>query len=515
MRFQLWGNEIWVTCILFACSLPSVTAQTTTAVETLPIDLKPGDSANMTLVDHITPTHIAVQLTTPATNWFCGSFEHLPIGQDFILGLSLKSDSVDHKSGDVRKWQGLRPVMTYADPLHYASYEWFTKDPRGHWLSGDPLKRTPAERDAGTAKTPNQSVIPAAFADHFLSADGTTWTPWREVETLTAVPNLQIVRVTQHCDQTSMTVAMRIPLPVAVQHQFCEKLTAAKYPGVTVDEVGKSTAGRPLQVIRVDDPAPIGPREQHRTVMIIAREHATEHAAGWVAFGVIAKLLEDSPITRTLRKNTTWLVIPTEDPDGTAEALFDHLTSRWLDDAPNPLAPEVLAYSQYVMDYIYSGHSIDMVVSLHNVEANEISHIAVPLVDQRYPQIVTAFNESFFSSLQAQGFHTENPEQPWDTGFQPFRFYGWLAHQFHAMDLAFEVNDRYPSARLTLPQLQQIGGVLAASISIWLNSTDGSQWHTRIQKLLAVKSLERKVYFEKVGQRNEERQRFDLLSNGY
>lgn len=478
------------------------------------VRIRPAESFNLVLEEYLPPDRLIVRLTTPAHNWFAGILEGLPIDRPLTIGLSMTGNETKANTADVRKWQGLRPVMTYADPTCYPSYECFVRQGDGQWLSQDPLKRG-EDRLAGTATTPRQTVVPEALAAECLSADGRFWSPWREVEAAAAVPALNIFRVTQTFRQSTATLSMRVPFSVTVQEEFLTRLAAAQFPGVTIETPGTTPGGRKLQVVRVDDPAATAEPSERRTILLIAREHATEPASSWAAFGALSAILADTPEGARLRKAATWLVLLIEDPDGTAEVQFDRMTDRFLNIRDPATPPEVYAYGRYIADYIYDGHPIDITVSLHNVEANECAHICTPFADRRYLDEVFAINTQLFAALRQQAYATGAPDQPWDRGFMPNRLYGWCALRFSALDLAFEVNDRYPGRRLHLGELQQLGGTLARELATWSQSTAGAHWHAKVQKSLTLQQLERAAYYERVGYGPEQRSHHDLMIRGY
>ncbi len=172
-----------------------------------PIAITPSDGFSLEVVDQTTPHYVIVKLTSPAHNWLAGTFTHLPTDKDVTIGLSIAGNDTKSNAADVKKWQGLVPVMTYADPKQYETYKW---DAQGRWVSGDPFKQDEAKY-AGTGKVPAQAVIPKDMAEQFLSADGKYWSAWREVDTAEALPGINVFRITQRFGQATATVAMRVP----------------------------------------------------------------------------------------------------------------------------------------------------------------------------------------------------------------------------------------------------------------------------------------------------------------
>lgn len=512
------ANYRWVFCVilltLFACGIAQGQSSAT-AVEGTSVRALPLDGGNLTVSEAISEDYLLLALKPPVHNWFAGSFTGLPVGRPVTFGLSMKGNDTSHNPADVAKWQGLAPVMSYADPRHYASFEWFHKNAEGRWISGDPLKddRT---RDAGNGPLPQQDAMPPELARGFLSADGRDWTPWREVDGTQVLTGANIFRITQAFQSPTATVAMRIPFTYTFLQSFITGLAAAKSPGVFIDDVGTTHEGRKLQVIRLEDPDLHVGKTPHRTILITAREHATECAGSWVLFGALAALLRQTPESARLRANTTWLFIPIQDPDGSADAVFDRLADLFSlapDDPATP--PDILAYARYISGYFYTGHNIHIAVTLHNLEAREGEQICCPFVDQRHAEMAIDFNQLLYQTLTAQGYRTGIATLPWARGFSPFRLFGWCAEQFGTVDFAFEVNDRFPDDRLSLPRLQGMGATLADSLVRWLGTTAGQRGFTRTEQLAKLKRLERAVYYDQLTLRGIDRSKNDLVSKAF
>ena len=479
------------------------------------IDMAPSDGQNLTLVDRLAPNRILVEVAPTAHNWFAGTFINLPTDGPLTIGFSMTGRDTRGEKADVSKWQGLKPVTTYADPTRYESYEWFRKDAGGRWVSGD-LFKAEGERYAGTGAVPEQHAVPAALAPAFLSEDGGYWAPWREVDATEVLSGVNIFRLTHAFTAPTATVAMRVPFTYTYLQAFLARLQTGHFPGVAVEEIGATTEGRKLQIVRLDDPEAKAGTPPAKTILLIAREHATEPASSWVLMGALSALLRQTPEAKELRKNTTWLAIPIEDPDGSAHAVFDGLTDLFREVSDDPKAsPEAYAYARYFTQYVYAGRTIHAAVTLHNVEANETEQIVCPFVSVRDKAEALRFNQAFFQSLAARGFVTGDPLLPWDYGFTPFRLYGWCAMQFGAFNPAFEVNDRYPAQRLSLARLREMGEVLANSLSRWLSTPEGKIVCARAEQIARLKRLERPVYYDRFGHNPEQRTRFDLITQGF
>jgi len=381
-------------------------------------------------------------------------------------------------------------------------------------MSGDPFKKGEA-KFAGTGKVPEQSIIPNDLAEQFLSADGDYWQAWREIETVEVLTNANIFRIKYHFALSTATVAMRIPYTYSYLQAFLEHLQAAGIAGVNIDKIGTTPDGRILQAIRIEGQSIMSDVKDNKTVLVIAREHATEHASSWALHGILALFINGNAEINANRNNITWILIPIQDPDGSANSQFDRLTEKCYR-ANDPSTPvEIFDYARYLTDYVNSGKSIDVSVVLHNVEANECRHLLCPFFDIRFVDQTIDFNRKLFTDLQNAGFQTELPETNYGKGWMNFRIYGWCALHFGSFDLAYEVNDRYPADRLSLSRIGNIGAMLSKSIAKWLSDDNGKIWHRDILKLLSDRQKERDDMFRKRGYGPDQKSKFDLLIRGY
>ena len=181
----------------------------------------------------------------------------LPVGEEFTLSVTTDKSKTARKADKfpmaASNWRNLRPVMTYADSDAYDSFVWFSKNSKG-WVSGDPFAK---ETEAGNGKTPRQSAVVPELASQFLSADGNTWSAWRELPTVQADKATNTFKVRHNFEQSDATVALRYPFSYTYLQSLLERLRAAEKPGVTVEEIGVTAQDRKLQIIRVEPVAPV------------------------------------------------------------------------------------------------------------------------------------------------------------------------------------------------------------------------------------------------------------------
>ena len=476
-----------------------------------PITTIPSDGFNMKVAEQPTPDQVVAVLEPPAFNWFAGRFTNLPTDKEVTIGFCLESESAAAQRADVTKWNGLRSLMTYGNPDEYEAYEWFWKDADGNWISGDPLKSA-AEKHAGTGRTPQQRVIPPEIAEQFLSADGKYWSPWREIDQSQTVEALQLFRMKHHFSYSTAAVAMRIPFTYTMFQTIIARLRGKQLPGVWIDEVGLTPENRKLQIIRIEGEKAIGRRNV--TVLVTAREHAVEHASSWALYGMISSLLDHS-VSDPCRKGINWLFIPIQDPEGSAHALHSNRTNLF-ENYQNPHS-EAISYAKYFIDYVNAGNSLDLCLTLHNVEANECPNIFCPLIpyEEYFARRVIDINKTVFSQLARQQFRTGAPEQCWGRVQLIFRLNTWCALRFTGLDLAYEVNDRYPAKRLNQQDMDALGRGLIDALTSWITGAEGIQWHNRVCKSLEVRRLERELYYLEHNRNPEGRTNYDLLIQGF
>lgn len=472
--------------------------------EPQPIAIIPQDGFNLEIVDQFSPYYVITKLTSPAHNWFAGTFTNLPTDKEVTIGLSMEDNDTKGNKADVTKWEGLCPVMTYADPSKYEAYEWFYKDEKGCWMSGDPTKQGLA-RFAGTGVVPNQFVIPAEVAEQFLSEDRKYWQPWREIKNVEVIPNVNIFRMKTTFEISTATLAMRYPFSINYRDQYLDRIEEAYPSKIKVNILGNTPSGHKISIVEVN------PRRfdvSNQTVVIIAREHATEQDSSWVASGVISRLLEDDSLS-----NITWYIILVLDPDGATKCIHNKLTEKFIDN-PKPIPDEVIKYTTWLVDLVNSGRTIDLVVDLHNVECNEGKNIESPEIRPEQKEFGIYFNNQLFTRL-AEEKYVSGDSLPWSIAWSNYRLHGWCALRFGSLNLAYEINSRYPKRRLSIYETDRIGFYISDEIGKYLLSDMGKKQHEKMTVLLQTRKEQRDKWWSTIRHSEDQRDMFDLLVKGY
>lgn len=136
--------------------------------------------------------------------------------------------------------------------------------------------------------------------------------------------------------------------------------------------IGKTAGGRDLVLWTISH----GTVEGKPTIWLMFRQHSWESGSSWAGEGAVRTLLGTSPESMRLRDRIVWKIVPLCDPDGVARGGvrfnvngFD-LNRNW--DVVDPVKmPEITAQRNAVKQWLDAGHSIDLLLSLHNTETAE------------------------------------------------------------------------------------------------------------------------------------------------
>jgi len=155
-----------------------------------------------------------------------------------------------------------------------------------------------------------------------------------------------------------------------------ERLLAAirKHPLVEITPIGKTVAGRELEIVRVGNP-----QATHR-VFIRARAHPWESGGNWVVQGFVNRLLKEADPNRFCA-----YILPMANKDGVARGmtrfnlLGKDLNRNWDKPADPQLAPENAALEKWLDTMIKAGRRPHLALELHNDGGGRL-HISRPPV---------------------------------------------------------------------------------------------------------------------------------------
>ena len=104
-------------------------------------------------------------------------------------------------------------------------------------------------------------------------------------------------------------LGMQFPLPLApLSHRL-----RRPHPHASLTTLGHSLQGRPIELLRIGDPAAT-PAVRH----LVVNQHPGEGNARWRIMGMIDWLLADTPAAAHARRHTEWHFLPLLCPDGPA-----------------------------------------------------------------------------------------------------------------------------------------------------------------------------------------------------
>ena len=153
------------------------------------------------------------------------------------------------------------------------------------------------QRDNGVARTS-------------FSYDGTHW------------DHLPLAESDRHRLQkrfTHDTVYLALYNPYTYSYLQERLKTWATRPDVTLDTIGFSHEGRPMQLLHITDASV--PAQQKIRIWVHGRQHPSETPASFLVDGLVDCLTADTPQGRSLRQQIDAYVLPFANPDGVANGL--------------------------------------------------------------------------------------------------------------------------------------------------------------------------------------------------
>lgn len=170
-------------------------------------------------------------------------------------------------------------------------------------------------------------------------------------------------------------------------------------PDAREEIVGKTVGGRDIYLWTITGRN----TALKKTVWLMFRQHSWETGSSWAGEGAVRALLNDAG----LRQSITWKIYPMCDPDGVARGgvrfnVHGYDLNRNWDVEDRKLMPEIYAQRKGIADWIRSGNTIDLFLSIHNTETAEYL--------QSGPQPDQPLGERFFAALKQHT--TFDPTRP-------------------------------------------------------------------------------------------------------
>jgi hypothetical protein len=171
-----------------------------------------------------------------------------------------------------------------------------------------------------------------------------------------------------------------------------------------------------------------------------------------------------------MRANYTFLVIPMLDPDAAASGNHQGIISSfWI----GRRTAESISYANWFQHWIDSGHRVDLVLDLHNVQSKECPNVACALMERLGVRGAAsrALHSMILGQVQTAGYFASMA--PRQYGWSPDRLGGWLSHSYGSLTLAYEVNAQASERHLNLEQLKRLGVPFVIAATALLSGPDG------------------------------------------
>jgi murein tripeptide amidase MpaA len=145
-------------------------------------------------------------------------------------------------------------------------------------------------------------------------------------------------------------------------------------PYLEEQSVGRTVEGREMPLLTITNRKI--PAQDKKVIWLMFRQHAWETGSSWAGDGAVRFLLSNDGRAALSRDHVIYKIFPLADPDGVAHGgvRFNlngyDLNRNW--DTPDPQKmPEIWAQRKAILDWVDSGHRLDLFLSLHNDETDE------------------------------------------------------------------------------------------------------------------------------------------------
>jgi murein tripeptide amidase MpaA len=210
---------------------------------------------------------------------------------------------------------------------------------------------------------------------------------WARIDGTSYADGILTIRFTP--SEEIVWIAYFAPYSMERHHDLITSV--ASLPGVTYSSLGKSLDGQDIDSLTIGE----GPLN----AWLYARQHPGETMAEWWMEGALEKLTDtDDPVTRVLRRECTFRIVPNMNPDGSrrghlrTNAAGTNLNREW--HAPSAeKSPEVLCVRN-AMD----ATGVDFAMDIHGDEAIPANFLAgfegIPSITERQSRLFKTFSDT-------------------------------------------------------------------------------------------------------------------------
>jgi hypothetical protein len=185
-------------------------------------------------------------------------------------------------------------------------------------------------------------------------------------------------------------------------------------PYLEKQSVGRTVEGREMPLLTITNRKI--PDSKKKVIWLMFRQHAWETGSSWAGDGAIRFLLSDDDRARRVRDENIVKMFPMADPDGVATGgvRFNKngydLNRNWDTIDPHTM-PEIAAQQKAILDWVGSGHPLNLFLSLHNTNAPEYLEA---------PPAFRELGERFFQNLvRMTTFNPTTPLRKMDESMAP------------------------------------------------------------------------------------------------
>ena len=150
--------------------------------------------------------------------------------------------------------------------------------------------------------------------------------------------------------------------------------THGSSPYLKTQVAGRTVEGRNMLLLTITNPKIAEAKK--KVIWLMFRQHAWETGSSWVAEGAIRFLLSKVADAALLRDQAIVKIFPMADPDGVATGGVRYnkngydLNRNW-DTVDAEKMPEIAAQRGAILDWVDTGHRLDLFLSVHNTETGE------------------------------------------------------------------------------------------------------------------------------------------------
>jgi len=193
----------------------------------------------------------------------------------------------------------------------------------------------------------------------YVSPNGREWSPMA-----TEILHSNCVRLVVTMPGPCLHIARVEPYRWSDLERWMDELR--RRPRVTVECIGRSVQGRPLEMITV------GPATAVRSIVLRARAHPWESGGNWVVQGLLRRLISSDEASQRLLSRCKVCVLPMANLDGVVagwtrfNAHGADLNRKWDAPADPWLAPENAAFEHWLERELAANRRPALLIDLHN-----------------------------------------------------------------------------------------------------------------------------------------------------